>query len=80
MLVTAVGEVPQVVKDQRTGLVVPPSRPRRALADGLRWMAANPGARAAMRTALRDDVTSRYSVERLADRTLEVYGAATSAP
>lgn len=71
VLVTAVGEVPDVVRNGN-GVVVPPGDPA-ALADGIRRLAGSPAERDGMGRSLRRSVETRFSVDRLTERTLAVY-------
>jgi glycosyltransferase involved in cell wall biosynthesis len=61
---TDVGGVADVVDAGRSGFLAPPGDIE-ALADGLRRLAADPGARERMGAAGRADVVERYSVPRL---------------
>jgi glycosyltransferase involved in cell wall biosynthesis len=72
-LVTGVGEMPRVVAHGGTGWVARPREPA-SLAEGIRWMAADAGRRAAAGEALRADVLARYGPEPLARATLAAYG------
>lgn len=77
VLVSAVGEVPNVVQPD-CGIVVPPADPG-ALADGIRRLAASPAERDRMGGALRGSVAARFSIASLAERTLAVYRRAIDA-
>lgn len=63
---TSVGGVPDVVRHESTGLLVPPGNPAE-LGDALERLAADPPARRAMGRAARADMAARYSAGRLAD-------------
>ncbi|HEY5054735.1 MAG TPA: glycosyltransferase family 4 protein [Acidobacteriaceae bacterium] len=77
LVATAVGEVPAVVEDGRTGLLVPPEDAG-ALATGIAELLNDPAGRARMGTAGRERVREEYSAERMAGDYLRVYDEAKS--
>jgi glycosyltransferase involved in cell wall biosynthesis len=62
VVASAVGDVPSMVEDQITGLLVPPRAPER-LADALELLLADPARRRAMGTAGRSRVASSFTIE-----------------
>ncbi|WP_343073251.1 glycosyltransferase family 4 protein [Pyxidicoccus fallax] len=68
---TRVGGTPEVLENGRHGRLVAPERPE-ALAEGLVEALTRPEARA-WGTAARERVEARYSLDAVADRTLELY-------
>lgn len=71
VVATAVGGVPEVVRDGLTGRLVPPADPR-ALADALVELLADPGRRAAMAEAARH-AAAEFHIDRTVQRTMEAY-------
>ena len=69
---TAVGGVPEVVVDGKTGFLVAPHNPR-ALADRLVRLLKDPELRAQMGTAALTRARERFTVERMVEGTIEVY-------
>jgi glycosyltransferase involved in cell wall biosynthesis len=69
---TAVGGVPEVVVEGKTGFLVPPHNPR-ALADRLVRLLKDPELRARMGTAALTRARERFTVERMVEGTIEVY-------
>jgi glycosyltransferase involved in cell wall biosynthesis len=64
--------LPDVVMDERTGLLVPPKLPQ-ALADAIGRLIESPGLRASLGTAGRDYVTSHYDWQTNATQMERVY-------
>jgi glycosyltransferase involved in cell wall biosynthesis len=77
LVATAVGEVPTVVENGRTGLLVPPEDVA-ALAAGIAELLNRPAERARMGTEGRQRVRDDYSAERMAEDYLQVYNEAKS--
>lgn len=77
LVATAVGEVPTVVEDGRTGLLVP-SEDVGALAAGIARLLHDPAERARMGTAARQRIREEYSADRMAEDYLRVYDEAKS--
>ena len=77
LVATAVGEVPTVVEDGRTGLLVP-SEDVDALAAAIGQLLHDPAERARMGTAARQRIREEYSANRMAEDYLRVYNEATS--
>lgn len=69
---TAVGGMPEIVRDGVTGFVVPPED-RTALSERLRWLSANPEAAARMGAAGRRLVLEQFTWPRVVRRCLEIY-------
>jgi alpha-maltose-1-phosphate synthase len=69
VVASRIGEIPTVVADGRTGLLVPPSDPQ-ALADAIDRLAADPDAARRMGAAARDRMESRHSWSHVLDETL----------
>lgn len=73
MVLTAVGGIPEVVHDERTGLVVPPND-EEALERALRRMLdASVEQKRDWADAARQEAQSRFSMERMVERTQAVY-------
>ena len=70
---TAVGGVPDVVADGKTGLLVPPGD-HEALARAIRRLLEDPGMRKRMGGAARAHVRARFSIERLVHDLEALYG------
>jgi glycosyltransferase involved in cell wall biosynthesis len=77
LVATSVGEVPTVVNEGRTGLLVPPEDAD-ALATAIEKLLNNPAERVRMGTAGRERICEEYSAERMAEDYLRVYGEAKS--
>ena len=71
-VVTRVGGLPEVVSDERNGLVVPPADPR-ALADGIIRLLEDPQARSSLGDAARRR-SADFDIRRAVRRMEEVYG------
>ena len=78
LVATPVGEVPTVVQDGRTGLLVPTDNPAR-LADAILQLVRDPARRAAMGTAARQLIRKEFSAERMTADYLRVYEEAIAA-
>src|SRR5713101_2801119 len=78
VVATAVGGIREVVVHDETGWLVPPADPP-ALAAAMRAVLAEPERAAALGRAGRRRVESRFSWERIAELTLEVYRDAIAA-
>ena len=72
IIATTVGEVPTVVKDGDTGILVPPEDPRR-LAQAILELLRDPAKRTAMGAAGRQLVRDEYSADRMTTDYLAVY-------
>jgi glycosyltransferase involved in cell wall biosynthesis len=75
VIASAVGGLPEIVDDKRTGLVVPPSDAG-ALAAAIRALAGDPARAAAFGAAGRERALAEFSQDRCTDRTAELYRAA----
>lgn len=73
VVTTAVGDLPQLVEDGRTGVLVPPDDPR-ALARAIARLAADPERCRRLGAAARARVIERHSWQATAARTLEIAG------
>jgi glycosyltransferase involved in cell wall biosynthesis len=71
-VVTAVGDMPRVVADRVTGLVVPP-RNADVLADAIDYLLARPKIRAAFGKSARRRAKERYSLDRVVSQVIAVY-------
>ena len=78
VVATRVGGIREVVVQDETGWLVPPADPA-ALAAAMRALLAQPERAAAFGRAGRRRVEAHFSWERIAERTLEVYGEAIAA-
>jgi glycosyltransferase involved in cell wall biosynthesis len=74
VVATAVGGVPDVVTDGRTGALVPPGNPEK-LAEAMLLLARDPALRVRLRTAGRAEALRRYGADRLADDVASLYVA-----
>jgi glycosyltransferase involved in cell wall biosynthesis len=74
VVASAVGGLPEVVDDRRTGLLVKPGDPA-ILAEAIVWLAADYQRRAAMGAEGRKRAVRSWSMELMAQRTLELYAA-----
>jgi glycosyltransferase involved in cell wall biosynthesis len=74
VLATDVSAVPEVVERGVTGLLVPPGHPQ-ALADALVALAGDAALRARLGRAGRERVRARFGLDRMVERTLEVYSS-----
>ena len=72
MLVTSVGEMPALLEDGRTALLVPPGDAE-ALARGLEWLMDNEAEASAMGRAASELAGERFRAERMVAETLDVY-------
>jgi glycosyltransferase involved in cell wall biosynthesis len=72
IVATTAGGMPEVVADQRSGLLVPP-RDHRAMADAIIRLLADPVMRAEMGAAGLARVRAKFSAERMVQDTLDVY-------
>jgi glycosyltransferase involved in cell wall biosynthesis len=73
VVATPVGGIRETVVDGETGLLVPPGDPA-ALAAGIRRLLEDRPAAKAMAAEAKRRVRERYSVERIVDETLRLYG------
>ena len=78
LVATAVGEVPTVVLDGRTGVLVPADNVE-ALAQGIIHLLQDPASRARLGSAARQLIEDEYSAERMAADYLSVYAEAVAA-
>ncbi len=73
---TPVGSIEEIVEDGRTGLLVPP-RDVPALRAAMERLAADAGLRARLASAARAEALMRFGEDRMVERMLEVFTAAT---
>lgn len=78
VVASRVGDLPEVVRHERTGLLVSPDDPD-ALAAALARIAANPSAARAMGSAGRAEVLARHTWDAVVDRVLRLSDAAAVA-
>jgi glycosyltransferase involved in cell wall biosynthesis len=78
VIASAVGGLPEIVDDGRTGLLVPPGDVE-ALADAIAELASDPGRVAAMGAAGRARALTEFSQERCTERIEALYGTALAA-
>jgi starch synthase len=74
VVASAVGGIPEVVDDGKTGLLVPPSEPR-ALADAVNRLLDDPGLAAEMGRAGRRRAIAEFSWGAIAEQTVALYEA-----
>jgi glycosyltransferase involved in cell wall biosynthesis len=72
VVATTAGGLPEVVEDGVTGILVPPGDSR-ALADAIMRLLHDPSLRRRMGEAGRERVLAEFTVDRVAERTIEVY-------
>lgn len=72
VIATDVGGIPEVVENRRHGLLVPPSSAE-ALANAIVTLLDNPELAAQLSAAGRARILDTFSVDRMVDRTIEVY-------
>ena len=72
---TALGGMPEVVRDGETGFIVAPGDAG-ALGDRIRWLRDNPSEAARMGAAARQLVLDQFTWPRVVRRCLEIYGLA----
>ena len=72
IVATAISEIPRILEDRKTGLLVPPNNID-ALANAMGYLLRNPRKRNEMGELARKEVTKRFGIEREVERTLEVY-------
>ncbi|HWB32291.1 MAG TPA: glycosyltransferase family 4 protein [Acidobacteriaceae bacterium] len=78
LVATTVGEVPTVVQDGRTGILVPPEDPA-ALATAILFLLREPAKRAAMGVAAKQLIRNEYSADRMTSDYLSIYDEAIAA-
>ena len=71
---TAVGDIPSIVVDGKTGILIPPGEPE-VLAKALVRLSKNPYERSQMGRAGNKLICSRYNLVDVAKRTIEVYNS-----
>jgi glycosyltransferase involved in cell wall biosynthesis len=69
---TAVGGIPEVVKHEETGVLVPPADPM-ALAAAIRDLLSHPERARSMGDAARHRVRTEFSVDRMVEGNISVY-------
>jgi glycosyltransferase involved in cell wall biosynthesis len=72
VVATTAGGTPEIVRDGREGLLVPPGDPA-TLADRVDRLLASTELRRAMGEAGRERVERRFSLDRMVDATVDVY-------
>jgi glycosyltransferase involved in cell wall biosynthesis len=73
VVATAVGGIKETVVDGETGLLVPPRDPE-ALAAAIRWVLEHPAEAGGLADEARRRAIERYSLQRMIDETLALYG------
>ncbi len=69
---TAVGGIPEIIRDRQTGRIVPPADPA-ALAASIREALGNPAATAIMAKRGREQAVSEHSIDHMLDRLEAIY-------
>jgi glycosyltransferase involved in cell wall biosynthesis len=77
VVATAVGGIPEIIDDMRSGLLVQPKNSRE-LGHALSFMIEHPSERKRYGTALKEKVTKEFSLEKMVKETEGVYNRATS--
>jgi glycosyltransferase involved in cell wall biosynthesis len=72
VVATHVSEIPQIVEDGKTGILVPPNNVQ-ALADAIDYLLRHPEKRKEMGELARREVTRRFPLEREVESTTEIY-------
>lgn len=72
IVATAISEIPRILDDRKTGLLVPPDDID-ALANAIDYLLRNPRKRYEMGELARKEVAKRFGIQREIERTLEVY-------
>lgn len=72
IVATAAGAVPEILEDERTGLLVPPGDAER-LAQALKRLVDDPGLRRRLSAAARQEVEARFTVQRYVAGVQAVY-------
>src|SRR5262249_27351393 len=76
VVATRVGGLPEVIEENRTGLLVAPSD-QAAMAAAIASLLADPPLRHSMGTRASEFAASHHSWDRIAEMTLRMYGLAT---
>ena len=77
VIATDVGGIPEIVENRRHGILVPPSSAE-ALAKAILALLEDPELAAQLSAAGRARILERFSVDRMVDRTIEVYAETLS--
>jgi len=72
VVATKVGGIPEVVEDGVTGLIIPPRNPE-ALAEKITTLLDDPGLRARLGQAARENVVKHHSIDAMGERLLALY-------
>ena len=72
VVATTVGGIPEIVEDMRSGILVQ-SKNSRELGHAISFMIEHPEERRKYGTALRERVTTQFSLEKMIERTSELY-------
>lgn len=74
VVATSVGGVPELIRHEETGLLVPPENPQ-AVTDALLRIAADPGLAARLGAAGREHVLAQFSLDAMLDKTEALFDA-----
>ncbi len=72
-IATSVGGIPEVIEDQKTGLLVP-AKNADALADAINKLITSPALRTSLGTSLHEKVLHDFSLNNMTANTLKLYG------
>lgn len=72
VIATSIGGIPEVIEDQKTGLLVSPRDPR-ALAEALQHLISSPTLRTTLGMSLREKVSSNFSLTNMTTLTTKLY-------
>lgn len=72
VIATAIGGIPEIVEDTKTGLLVPPKDPS-ALARTITWMLSNQNERAILGRKLNEKIATSFTLEQMVDKTVALY-------
>ena len=78
VVATSVASLPEMIQNERTGLLVPPERPD-ALADAFVRLASDSAERRRMGEAGRERAVSTFSLDVMVRRTIAIYQEAVKA-
>lgn len=72
VIATTIGGIPEVIEHNKTGILVPP-RDSTAIASALKRLIDEPSLRTTLGTALKEEVTNKFSFEKALAETITIY-------